>query len=366
MKKRSIFIISIVVLILISFIGSKGELVENLEIPVGVGADIEKNSASSSYIVPFLVYSFEESTVKSNVLTGESKSMGETRENRQLKAGKRPLLGLNRVFVVSEDAARNEMKSYIDIWLNNPEINDRSVCVVSKEKSDYILNQSVKGYSNAGEFIEGMVKSLRQYNFFPMQYSIIDIIVRVDDEGRNILLPYIEVKDNNIETTGLAIFRGSKMVAKTDISEARIINILKENNVRGIFTLQLDSKKYINSYTYSKRKVSCSRENEKYKFIIDLDLKGNIVSNQLYKDLDSDIDVLNKFQQDMKNYIEKTCNESINNIKYKYKTDVLDLGRVAAAKYGRDTGVDWNKVVMDSDIKVNVKYVVDSQGRGDY
>lgn len=366
MKKHSFFIISMVVLILISFIGVKGELVENLEIPVGVGADLEKNPAGYSYIIPFLVYSFEDGSVGSNVLSGKSKSLGETREERQLKAGKKALIGLNRVFVVSEDVARVEMKNYIDIWINNPEINDRGVCVVCKGKAEDMLKQKVKGYGNAGEFLEGMVKNLRQYNFFPMQYSIIDIIVRAEDEGRNILLPYVEIKEGNIETTGLAIFRGSKMIGKTNISEARIINILKESNVKGIFTLQLDSKHYISSYTYSKRKVSCSRENGKYKFLINLDLKGTILSNGMYKDLDTDIEVLNKFQEDMKNYVEKLCNESINNIKYKYKTDVLDLGRVAAAKYGRDTGVDWNEVVCNSDIEVNVNYIVDTEGRGNY
>ena len=47
----------------------------------------------------------------------------------------------------------------------------------------------------------------------------------------------------------------------------------------------------------------------------------------------------------------------------------MELGRIAAANFGRGTGVDWNKVICNTDltnIKVNVKVKVDNMGRGDY
>ncbi|MBW9154072.1 Ger(x)C family spore germination C-terminal domain-containing protein [Clostridium estertheticum] len=52
--------------------------------------------------------------------------------------------------------------------------------------------------------------------------------------------------------------------------------------------------------------------------------------------------------------------------KCQYKTDILDLGRIAVAKYGRSKGTDWDKVISNSDIKVNVKFTVDTQGRGSF
>ncbi|WP_369700401.1 hypothetical protein [Clostridium estertheticum] len=45
---------------------------------------------------------------------------------------------------------------------------------------------------------------------------------------------------------------------------------------------------------------------------------------------------------------------------------MLDLGRIAVAKYGRSKGTDWDKVISNSDIKVNVKFTVDTQGRGSF
>lgn len=364
--KRYIYIYVILTL-LIAFIGEKGEVVENLQIPAGIGYDLEGTSENLEYIIPMLIQNFEDGGKKNSyILIGKGTSMGETRESRQLLSSKKFMLGLNEVFLLGENAAKIGINPIVDILINNATINDRGVCVVCKEKTEEILKYKIKGYSTSAEFIGGMVKNLKRTNFFPMQYSVIDLIVRIDAEGRNVLLPYIELKEEGIETTGIAIFKGDKMVSKVSLEEAKIINILKESNVRGILTIQDDSKKYISCYATSKRKIKCYKNDGKYNFIINLDLKGQIVSNTLYENLSGDVKQLKRFEEDMKSNVEKNCNEIINKVKNEHKVDFLDLGRVAAAKYGRGTGVDWNEIISDSKIRVNVKFTVDTEGRGSY
>jgi hypothetical protein len=63
------------------------------------------------------------------------------------------------------------------------------------------------------------------------------------------------------------------------------------------------------------------------------------------------------------------CMDFIGKMQSQYKIDVLELGRVAAANFGRGTGTDWNEVICNVDltnIKVNVNVKVDNMGRGDY
>lgn len=368
MEKTKFFIIIIIISIIgFCYRGEQGQLIESLVIPAAIGNDLEKNIGTNSYKVSILSYEFEEGgNITSSILSGTAKNIGETRETRQLRSGKVYILGLERIILNSEEIARNGMRDLLDIWLNNPQINDRSLCAICKGKTEEIFKYKVKGYATSADFIEGMVKSLRQFNFFPEQFSVIDLIARVDAEGRNVILPYIELKENGIETTGLALFKGDKMIAKADMSEARIINILKDTNLKGMFTLQKSPTEYINFYATSQRKVNCYKEGEKFKFIIDLNLKGSISSNELYKNLYDDSKVLKEFEDEMQKYVEKMCNESVNKIKCTYKTDILGLGKFAAAKYGRHTGVDWNEFVCKSDIKVNVKVNVTTQGRGNY
>jgi Ger(x)C family germination protein len=368
MKKSKIllFLASIFIL-LISFIGSQGELVENLELLAGVGADIEKDDGETTYVVPLLTYSAGtgEELVPS-ILTGEGYSIGETREDRQLESDKKLTLGVGRVYIISEEAARNGIREFLDINMNNAFYNDRTVCVVCKGKAKDMLSYKIPGFASSVEFIEGMIKNLKEFNFFSMQYTTNDMIVRIDAEGRQLLLPYIEIVENKIKTTGIAIFKNDKMIGKANIREAKVINMLKENNVRGMITLQQDSKQYINVFCKSKKKIKCTREDDKYKFSIDLKVSGEIISNELYRNVNTKKKYMKNLEEDLKKSIENQCNSVINDINSKYGVDMLDLGRVAAAKYGRNTGKDWDKIISNSEVKVNVKVKIKSLGRGDY
>lgn len=367
-KYKTILSIVFLAITLFCFIGSHGEPVENMNIPVSFGNDIEITPSGKQYISSAQVYTYKPTgEIESKVRPGKGDTVAQTREERQLQSGKKFILGLSQVFVVSEDLAKYSMKDLVSIWLGSAELNDRGICVICKGRAKDILEYKVAGYSNSGEYIKGMVNNLNQFNFFPMQYTVIDVLVRMDAEGRTILLPYIEISKEGIKTTGLAIFNKDKMVAKADMKETRIINLLKENGVKGILTIQKDAKRYLNFYATSKRKVTCTRENtDKYKFQINIYLKGSITTNELYENMTSETKENDKFEEDMASSVKDMCNNTIHTIQNNYKIDVLDLGREAAAKYGKGTGTDWNKIISNSDIEVNVKVNVDTEGRGNY
>lgn len=367
-KKNKIFIVIVIVIILIiSALGSKGELVENRDIIVGIGYDIQSHSKDITYNLYGLTYTFEgDNKVKSEVVPTTGNTLGDNREARQLNSGKTFLLGMARVIVVNETGARFGLKNFIDSWINNPDINDRSVCVICKGSSQDILKYNVEGFPSSAEYIEGLIKNGTQFNFFSTQNSIIDVIVRMDAEGRTTLLPYVDITNEGIKITGLAIFHKDKMVGKADIQETKIINLLKENNVKGILTIEKSPKNYINLYATSKRKISCDKQGNKYKFTINLTLNGSVISNELYKHMTENTEDISEFEEDMANHVEKICKDAIYIMQNDYKVDVLDLGRIAAAKYGRGSGIDWDEVVSKSDIEVNVKVKVDTEGRGNY
>jgi Ger(x)C family germination protein len=365
-KRKIFFAIILTIIFTYSFIGSKGEMVENLDIPIGVGYD---SIGEGYYRTSISMYEFGLSEeVTSRIVSGQGKSIGGTVEERQTKANKKFLQGLEKIYIIGEGLAENGIHNIIDVLLNNPKVNDRSPAVIYSGKAEELLNHKVKGYANSAEYVSGIIKNSIYYNFFSNQFSMIDIIVRVDAEGRNVVLPYIELKEEGPEITGLAIFKGDKMIGKTTMEEARIINLLKFNGGRGILTLQQDLKKYINFYAETKRKVKCTKVNGKYNFVINIKLTGNIVSNELNDNIIKDSKALKEFEKNMERSIKKSCTKYINKAKYEYKTDIWDLGREASAKYGRHTGVDWNKVVSEANIEVNVNVnvKVKDEGRGLY
>ena len=46
--------------------------------------------------------------------------------------------------------------------------------------------------------MEGMVKHATNYNFLSSEYNLMNIYVTLDSEGKNLVLPYLEIKDKNI------------------------------------------------------------------------------------------------------------------------------------------------------------------------
>ena len=132
-------------------------------------------------------------------------------------------------------------------------------------------------------------------------------------------------------------------------------------------SLQKSPKEYIDFDAMTgKRKVKCYKEGDKYSFNIDLTFTGTVTNNEMYDDMLNDVNKKKEFEKDMAKSMENQCADFIKIMKSDYKIDCIGLGREAAAVYGRQKGIDWNEVVSNANIKVNVKVNAELQGRGDY
>lgn len=372
MKKHENIIFAVFlcsILFYIFFIGDKLKLasIEDLDIYEGLSVGIDKNEVNIQYRLPVSASTYKEDESYENIInTGIGSTIGQTREDRQRKIGRRFFLGLNRVCLIEEECATYGIRPIIDIEFKNPIFNDSCFLVVCKGKSEAYLAYNSLGYDNSATYISDMVKNSPNYNFFNRNYNLKNVFLSMDAEGRNIVCPYIEKNADGIEITGMAVFVKDKLAAVLNIKDARVMNMLRENKVKGILTILNESGEYINYEAKSKRKITVKKIGDKYDFVIDLNLDGDIINNTLYKNLSGNIDVTKKFEEDMSKQVEKMCMIFLDKMKNEYKVDCLQLGWIAAAKYGRDTGADWNKVVSNSDIKVNVKVHVNKVGRGQY
>jgi Ger(x)C family germination protein len=364
-----IFAASALIIALLTFIisGTDSEPAEQLDVQVAAGYDfIQLVDGVIQYQLSRCMYVFEENGRTSRTILGFGKTIGMTRDDRQLKADKERLNGLEKMYIVGDAFSRYGIRDCIDSIFKNPLVNDTGIFVVCKGKAMDILNYKIPGYAASADFIEGQIKSQKDLNFISEEYNAKNIYVRLDSEGRTVLIPYIELKKEDIIISGIAIFNKDKMVYVLGMPDARIMNLLLYNDVKGILTLQASSAKYTSYLASAKHKVVCYKENNKYKYIINLELKGDIISNELYDNLNTSMEVAKKFEEDMEDYVKNECDKFINKMKTEIKVDCLELGRIAAATYGRRSGTDWNKEITDSEIKVNVKVKIDNQGRGDY
>ncbi|MCB2339325.1 Ger(x)C family spore germination protein [Clostridium estertheticum] len=363
-----VFLCSILIMVIFGDERTKTQSVEDLGISVGVGMGINKNSEGNIiYRVSTTANEYkEDGSVETLLGSGIGSTIGKTRENRQKKTGKEFFLGLSKIYIVDEEYAKYGIRALADVNFKNTVVNDNAFLVVCKGRHEDYLNYTSPGYDNSAEYISDMIKNSVNYNFFKENYMFKNVYLSMDAEGKNIVSPYIEIMEDGIKIKGMAVFKKDKLAVILDMNDTKTMNMLRENKVNGILTIQKNSKEYVNYSAKSKRKIICKKTGGKYTFIIDLDLKGEIVNNELYKGMATNLGVTKRFEDDMAKQVKEMCNGFLGRMKNKYKVDLLQLGWVATAKYGRDTGVDWNEVVSNSDIKVNVKVHVDKVGRGQY
>ena len=369
MIKKIIMYLSILITTVMLFnISIPRESAEELSIPSGLGFDVVRVSDNQIlYDVTLCSYVFESEMKTTSVIhSGLSSSIGQTRQDRQLQIDKKFLVGLEKVDIIGEEQARYGITNVIDILFNNPSVNDTAQVAVCEGDAKSILKYNVQGYSSSADFIEGMIKSAKNYNFFSDNYRILDIFVRIDSEGRNVTLPYIKLGEQGLEVAGLAIFKKDKLMDILDMQDTKLLNILSKDAGQGVISIQNSSRSYVDYYASVKRKVICTRVDGKYNFLIKLSFKGEIINNEL----DKSISEKDKAQKELENQfaikIKESLDEFISKLQEKYKVDSLELGRVAAGKFGRGTGIDWDKAISEADIDVEVTVKIEKQGRGDY
>ncbi|MCB2289772.1 Ger(x)C family spore germination protein [Clostridium sp. CS001] len=381
MKKKVIIMFLVALIVSVYAEKLKVTPMEEFNIPIAIGFDINKELKNYvQYNIPISIYNFKNKKkdnipittrketvteeISSSVLKGKASSIGRAREDSQLKSSKPLLIGLQKIVIMSEEQAAYGILNAINIFFNDEKTNDKSIFVVCKGKAEDILKFKIDGYPSSADYMESMVKSARNYNFIFSEYNLFNIYVTLDSEGKNLVLPYLEIKEKELAFTGMALFKEDKLAYVLPMDEGKIMNMLREKKGTGILNLQEAPDKYINYDAEVKRKVKCIKTERGYEFNIELDFQGDIIENTLYKSMEKEKE--KEFEKFMGKKIEKICNDFLAKMKDVYKIDCLNLGMYAVAKYGRETGVDWNKEVSNADIKVSVKVKVDKIGIGQY
>jgi germination protein, Ger(x)C family len=369
-RRYGILIITVIALCIFLYYGP-GKFytpVEKINILSAAGIDVtQEDKDGKKYRITISSYTFSsKDQILSETLYGEGMVINQTRANRQLKNSHKFLSSLEKVILYGENSATHGIKGATDILFSNQFSNDVSWIAVCKNDARDMLNQQIEGSSSTGDYIDGLIDNSREYHYFSDNYKLIDVYTRLDEEGRSVVLPYMEMSEGKPKISGMTLFKKDKMIKKIDVEHTRIMNMLRESSGRGSLEYVIDNDNLISCYGKVKRTVDCKKIGSQYVFNINLNFTENVVNNTLYKDMLHKTSVIKKYEKDLETQTKKKCERFINEMQNNYRVDCLELGRVACAKYGRDTGTDWDEVISNSRINVNVRVRVRGFGRGMY
>ena len=337
--------------------------VENLNIIVGIGDDIDtEGTYPYSSTMESLVFKGD-SQIDSHTSTGNGFTLYTTQNNRQTQSNKEWLLAAEVVYLVSEDRARLGIKDLMDALIRDDKRNERAFIAISKQPAKDLFSLKPHISSSISEEIEGILEFSHNANFFHENSDIINLLLMNNQQGRKIVIPYIETKNNEIQVTGLALFKEEKMIKYVSLEEASLINLLRSDGELGYLSvLSNNEEEYIDFSGRGNVKIKVSKERELLKYDIFITLKGTLTVNSLI-DKDKSLSDKNKIGQLFSEKLEKQLSDEMSKMQNEYKTDWIDLGKYAVAKFGRDSGYESDANFSKAKIYIHVNTKVLSTGR---
>lgn len=341
--------------------------IDQLDITTTIGIDFDENS-NKKFKISTSTYNFSSDVpLPSLTHNDEGSTLLEARQKNQLSSNKKLIYGTDKTIVFSEDFANHGILDVLKPYFSDPTTIDTNYLMVCKGSAKDLLTKKIPGYPNLGDFLESLIKSSYASNFLSKNYQLIDAFVRVDTEGRSLVLPYIDYDEDSklIKIIGSALFDKDKMIGLLNIDDTKYLNLLREKSVVGLITLKESENDYVNFFATSKRKVKASKVDDNYIFDIYINLTGDIVCNNLYSGL-LDESSKQELQNKLETLVKNNCNSLIQKTKSTIKTDIFEIGRYGVAITGHGKNIDWNEQVVNSTINVHVNVKIDKLGRGDF
>lgn len=300
-----------------------------------------------------------------------------------------------KVFIYSEDLAKEDLNTYLAPLIRFREVRDSSFILVSKDKAKDFLNQiNPELESNPSKYYEQMERVVQFTGFSPLtkikdfyadlkSYSKEPVAALVGvnkkakqkdsgqgenqpnnsansslGEGKYLPGQVPRTGEQTVEYIGSAIFKGPKLVGELNGSETRYLQMLQGEFREAFFTTLRDPEVQDKSIVINLkqgRKPDITVKNNRIDETIYLE--GDIVSIQSGKNYE-DPKKMKKLEQVLDSEIKNKCYNLLDKLQNQYQTDSVGYGKYAKHNYltwNQWIAANWEQQFPDTKINLTVK-----------
>ena len=289
--------------------------------------------------------------------------------NLQQQLSSTIFLGHLKIFIVSDEVARNGIDEIIDFMKRHAEVRRDAWLLVNGNRADETLEVAPKLERIPALFLSNMLDNSIKMGKLP-KVRAGRFWIALENDGQDGYIPYITVKSKeNIQISGVGYFRDNKLVGHTKPYQIAYLNGLIEHNPGGSTSVVKISDKQTVQFQTIKRKSDyvVTLENGKPHFDVSVELTGNITGkndNSIELDKNSIIsnieDIAEKaFKKEYEKLIKETQDK---------QSDILGLGEYVRANLRNywdqevKTSDKWREIYQDVSVKVKVKVKIEGVG----
>lgn len=296
--------------------------------------------------------------------TGRNVSMAITRLRHKLQH--EVFLAHMRAIVVNEDIAREGISKHLNYFKNHYEFRRLSYIFISEGKAEDILNTFPKTATVQGVYLMNMIEHETRKGRIP-DIPFSEFIVRIVSRGIDPVTIMVEKENGFIKNSGLAIFKGDKMVGKIHVEEGWSFIQLSEKKFGGVEVVR-DVEQELGSVTINFYNIDSSmrpiyKGNDRFLFKIDLQFEGRITSQNIYTDYSNQV-----FFTELKNRVKSETKREIEVLFYKiqkqYQADIFGFGEMVRAYIPSEWSKieDWREKFIKAEVEIEIRTNIERVG----
>jgi spore germination protein KC len=322
---------------------------ENLAYVSSIGIDYQDDNYILSYEV--LNNKKQQDTIKEEayVINGHGKTLTEAMQNASEKLSKKPFFDHAQIVVLSNSFLEKGLEPLTDFVLRNTQIRN-SFYLYSAPNAEEILKCSNEENPIVANKLKNMMEINSYSNVLLQKINYDEFINNIENYHQDNTIAELNIKNDNIEITGINILQGYKAVDFLNIDESNLISFLTRKNSFIFATKYYDNNPVNLKITLKKKNITFDKDN----ININLEMKAIVIDNAPKIDL-LNSDNYNMLSDDFKSIMEEKITHIINllqqnnsdllGIKYKYYLNTRnDLKNAwAKEKINITTKIDINK-----------------------
>lgn len=280
--------------------------------------------------------------------------------NLQQQVASRLFFGHLRVIVISEEMAMEGLDNINDYFRRNSEVRRMAWMMVSKGHAIDFLNAAPKLERVPTLYLLSTLEEGLRMGKFPKDFIGV-FWSNSSKKGQEGFLPYVELKrENNVEISGLAYFKGNQMVGATTPLEIGAYMAIKGINPAGyrvMVSLGGPDDTILTAATHRKSRFSVRISQGRPHFSVYLAVEMNVEEKYSEQVMLYSQNVIRQFESKQAQNLNRFCEQFIHKTQ-EAQSDIFGFGEYIRAKrpgfWNRyvKTEDNWREMYQNADIEV--------------
>ncbi|WP_141904375.1 Ger(x)C family spore germination protein [Lysinibacillus sp. Y5S-8] len=333
-----------------------------------VGYDIGKEEKIATTAVIREVNPEFQSNVE--VLTTENDTSKGNRMEANRKLSKKIMVGQMRVILFGEELAKDDLRYYLDTNLENASVSNGIFMAVVEGEAAPLLKYEYKNIEDIGQHIFRLIEqNVKQ------EYMISSTLHQIAHDyysiGKDLAMPILKRDDELVELSGVALFKGSKMVSTLPVKDSFYVKIVRDTFKVGLYETILDKEdvpsktlqKKGNKITvafdaiHSKREIQLI-DADKPTFDLNIKIKSRVL--EVYPDINQGDP---KSVSALEKAIEKKLSKEVSRViahSQEVESDIFGFGEKyrSSVRHSELTKEKWHEMYKDMKVNVHVDFVI--------